>query len=156
MPGGCGGGRNARRRRQSTSPIAAGLSTLGSFGIQNIRDVDDKYLSFFNSLEYFRILGKAIFVHAGFDDFASNPFSDNHSMLWTSRKSYYNPRFHGKIVIHGHRVSTLANLEKLISEQSNVLPIDTGCVYEKSLGYGMLTALEVNSMEVYSVANEWL
>jgi hypothetical protein len=34
-----------------------------------------------------------------------------------------------------------------------VIPIDTGCVYEKELGYGFLSALEVNTMKLLSIPN---
>jgi hypothetical protein len=45
-------------------------------------------------------------------------------------------------------------VKKLINEKSDIIPIDTGCVYEKELGYGFLSALDVNRMELISVPRQ--
>jgi serine/threonine protein phosphatase 1 len=133
--------------------LNSGMSTLTSFGIRDIKDIDNRYLDFINSLEYFKIIGDFIFVHAGFNDYAINPFLDKHSMIWECRLSYDNPMLSGKTVIHGHRPKTISYVKKLINEKSKVIPVDTGCVYEREFGYGNLSALEVNSMTLYSVPN---
>lgn len=132
----------------------SGMSTLESFGIQHIREIDKKYLEFFTSLEYYKIIDRVIFVHAGFDDFAVNPFEDKHGMIWECSLSYKNPALSGKTIIHGHRPKTISYVKKLIAKKSKVIPIDTGCVYEKQNGYGNLSALEVNSMTLFSVPNQ--
>jgi serine/threonine protein phosphatase 1 len=131
----------------------SGMSTLISFGIEDIREIDIRYLQFFATLEYYKIIGNVIFVHAGFDDNAINPFADKHGMVWECRLSYQNPVLSGKTIIHGHRPKTIPYIKKLISEKSKVIPVDTGCVYEKEIGYGNLSALEVNSMTLYSIPN---
>ena len=131
--------------------LNSGISTLNSFGIKDIRELDKRYLEFFTSLEFYKILGQVVFVHAGFDDSAINPFADEQSMVWESRLSYQHPMLSGKTIIHGHRPKTVSYVKKLISEKSKVIPIDTGCVYEKVTGYGMLSALEINSMTLISV-----
>jgi serine/threonine protein phosphatase 1 len=128
-----------------------GLSTLQSFGIRDVREMDNHYLDFFMSLKYYKTIGNLIFVHAGFDDLAENPFSDKYSMVWESRSSYGNPLLSGKTIIHGHRPKTISYINKLINEKSNVIPIDTGCVYGINSGYGFLSALELKSMSLYSV-----
>jgi serine/threonine protein phosphatase 1 len=132
----------------------SGMSTMASFGIQDIRDIESRYIEFFASLKYYSMIGNVIFVHAGFDDFAHNPFDDKHTMIWESSSSYQNPLLSGKTIIHGHRPKTISYVRKLISEKSNVIPIDTGCVYEKEIGYGNLSALEVNSMKLVSIPNK--
>jgi serine/threonine protein phosphatase 1 len=133
--------------------LNGGLSTLLSFGIADIREIDKHYLEFFNSLGYYLILGNVIFVHAGFNDLAPDPFSDKQSMVWECSLFYQNPLLSGKTIIHGHRPKTTAYVNRLLSEKSPVIPIDTGCVYNKEAGYGFLSALELNSMTLYSVAN---
>lgn len=132
--------------------INNGETTLQSFGIEEIRDIDDQYLRFFTSLEYYKTEGNFVFVHAGFDDMAEDPFSNKASMIWDSSLSYRNPALAGKTIIHGHRPKTISYVKKRIEEKSQVIPIDTGCVYGKEGGYGYLSALEVNSMSLYSVA----
>jgi serine/threonine protein phosphatase 1 len=133
--------------------INSGMSTLSSFGSQNIKEIDSRYLEFFTSLEFYRIIDNVVFVHAGFDDFAIDPFADKHSMVWECRTSYQNPTLSGKTIIHGHRPKTVSYVKRLLIEKSKVIAIDTGCVYEKELGYGNLSALEVYSMTLYSVPN---
>lgn len=130
-----------------------GLTTLDSFGVEDINELDKSYLDFFTSLEYYLISGNVIFVHAGFDDSLTDPFSDKHSMIWETRPAYHNPVLAGKTIIHGHRPKTISYVNKLLTEKSQVIPIDTGCVYEKEMGYGNLSALEVNSMKLFSVPN---
>jgi serine/threonine protein phosphatase 1 len=131
----------------------SGMTTLESFGIQDIRDINNRYLKFFTSLEYYKIIDNMVFVHAGFDDFATDPFAEKQSMIWECRYSYQNPVLSGKTIIHGHRAKTISYIERLIREKSKVISIDTGCVYEKEMGYGLLSALEVNSMTLFSVPN---
>jgi len=131
-----------------------GMPTLLSFGIGNIRDLKKQYLRFFNSLDYYLILGNVIFVHAGFDDLADDPFLNKQTMIWECRLSYNNPVLFSKTIIHGHRPKTVTYVERLINEKSLVIPIDTGCVYGTEKGYGFLSAIEVNSMKLYSVPNE--
>jgi serine/threonine protein phosphatase 1 len=143
-------------RDQTMMPLwlmNSGMSTLLSFGITDIRDIDKRYLKFFESLEYYKFIDNFIFVHAGFNDFADNPFLDKHYMVWECRSSYENPLICEKTVIHGHRPKTISYVNKLIYEKSKVIPVDTGCIYGRELGYGNLSALEVNSMTLISVPN---
>jgi serine/threonine protein phosphatase 1 len=128
-----------------------GMSTILSFGLNDIREIDDHYLEFFKSLEYYKIVQNFVFVHAGFDDTATDPFSDKQSMLWECRLSYNNPSLSEKTVIHGHRPKQISYIKKLIAARSKVIPVDTGCVYGKESGYGLLSALEVGKMTLYSV-----
>lgn len=132
----------------------SGMSTLLSFGIQDIREVDREYVDFFTSLEYYKVIGNLLFVHAGFNDYAEDPFSDKYNMIWECSPYYENPVLRDKIIIHGHRPKTIQYVKKVLSEKSNVIPIDTGCVYGKDQGYGYLSALDVNSMTLSSVPNE--
>jgi len=130
-----------------------GFSTLLSFEIEDVEEIDDHYLEFFTTLEYFKVIDNFIFVHAGFDDLAVNPFSDKHSMIWECSLSYKNPILSQKTIIHGHRPKTISYVKNLIREKSKVIPVDTGCIYENRQGYGNLSALEVNSMTLFSVPN---
>lgn len=130
-----------------------GDNTLQSFGLIDIGDISGKYTKFFAALEYYKKIGNFFFVHAGFNDYSSDPFDDKNCMLWECRPSYTNRFFLGHKIIHGHRPKFLDYILKLIREKANVIPIDTGCVYEKELGYGILSALEVKSMTIISVPN---
>ena len=131
----------------------SGMTTLASFGVQDIREMESHYLDFFNNLEYYKSSGKFIFVHAGFNDYAKDPFEDTNHMVWECRQTYGNPVLQGKTIIHGHRPKTIPYIKKLIDEKSKVIPVDTGCIYEEEYGYGNLTALEVKSMTLFSIPN---
>lgn len=131
----------------------SGMTTLQSFGIHDIADIDKKYIDFFKNLKYYELSGDFIFVHAGFNDFAKDPFSDLHGMIWECKMQYDNPVLTGKTIIHGHRPKTIDYVKRMITENSKVIPIDTGCIYEKELGYGNLSALDINSMNLISVVN---
>jgi len=129
----------------------SGITTLLSFGISDIREMPRPYIDFFSGLEYFKAIGDFLFVHAGFNDYAEDPFNDKYYMVWECKPSYENPLLQNKTIIHGHRRRFVEQVKKLISENSKVIPLDTGCVYEKELGYGYLSALEVNSKELVSI-----
>lgn len=131
----------------------SGMSTLFSFGIQEVDEIGRQYLEFFNSLNYYEQAGNYLFVHAGFSDHDTDPFADKRTMVWECSPYYKNPALQGMTIIHGHRPKTIDYVRKLISENSNVIPIDTGCVYEKEIGYGNLSALEINTMNLISVPN---
>jgi len=131
--------------------INSGETTLLSFGIQDIRDIDNRYIDFFSGLEYYKAEGNILLVHGGFNDYISDPLSDRYHMIWECRPYYENPVFSGKTIIHGHRPKNVEYVRRLIHEKSNVIPIDTGCVYDKDIGYGFLSVLELNTMELISV-----
>jgi len=131
--------------------INSGDTTLESFKINNIENIDRIYLDFFKSLGYYYRSGKYLFVHAGFNDFAEDPFSDIHGMIWESYPGYNNPLLKDHIIVHGHRPRTVDHVKEKISSHSMVIPIDTGCVYGTEIGYGYLSALDVNSMELITV-----
>ncbi len=131
-----------------------GITTLISFSTMDVRDIGLDYIKFLSELEYFYESGNILFVHAGFNDPDQDPFADRHKMIWECRFSYQNPILSGKTIIHGHRPKTIDYVKRLISEKSQVIPIDTGCVYDKELGYGNLSALEISSMTLISVTNQ--
>lgn len=128
----------------------SGILTIKSFNINEISEIEKRYSDFFLGLRYYETAGKFIFVHAGFNDNSEDPFSDIHSMIWEPRQAYGHPLLSNKIIIHGHRPKTTEHVKRLINSGSTVIPIDTGCVYDKELGYGFLSALEVNSMTLIS------
>ena len=133
--------------------LNSGMTTLFSFGINDINDIPGNYMEFFKGLAYYKAVGDFLFVHAGFDDDAEDPFSDVYQMVWECRPFYKSPLLQNRTIIHGHRRKTINQIKGLIAEKARVIPVDTGCVYEKELGYGFLSALEVNTMNLISVPN---
>jgi serine/threonine protein phosphatase 1 len=129
----------------------SGMTTLESFGISDLSELDPGYIEFFKDLGFYYQTGNLIFVHAGFNDRATDPFSDRETMIWECRPSYSNPVFKGKTIIHGHRPKKREYIKELLDKKSNEIPIDTGCVYDADPGYGFLSALDINEMKLISV-----
>jgi serine/threonine protein phosphatase 1 len=127
-----------------------GLATLKSFRINSLESLETKYVDFFKELPYYFSFKEFLFVHAGFNDEANNPFEDKHHMIWECREHYKNVLLQNKIIVHGHRPITESESKKQLFESKNVINIDTGCVYSNMPGYGKLTAIELYSKVLYS------
>jgi len=128
-----------------------GFDTLSSFGAGSVTDMEEKYMDFFRNLPFYYLQDDFIFVHAGFNDDLPDPFSDTTQMIWSRRESYSNPKFDGKTIIHGHTPVPISYCRELVESGSRIINIDTGCVYGRTGGYGYLTAIELNSRELFSV-----
>ena len=135
--------------------LNSGMATMQSFGIQHLTNIEGKYLDFIQNLSYYEDVGNFLFVHAGFNDLAPDPFTDEHGMIWECHLSYEHPELKNKTIIHGHRPKRVEFVQKLINENSRVIPIDTGCIYENEAGYGYLSALDVGAMKLISVKNNF-
>lgn len=128
-----------------------GNTTLLSFGVDEPTKIDAKYIAFIKSLKYYHIENDLIFVHAGLNDNAFNPYNDTYQMLWSRNSKYCNPVLIGKTIIHGHTPISFENCEKIVSSNSNVINLDTGCVYKEKKGFGKLTALDIHDRILFSV-----
>jgi serine/threonine protein phosphatase 1 len=137
--------------RQYNWLFNGGSYTLDSFGIASLSELDGEYVEFFQSLQYFFSFGNFIFVHAGFNNSIPYPFEDTNAMIWTRNELYTNPAFNDKVIVHGHTPVALEVCRQMAKQESKVINIDTGCVYSNLPGFGYLTALEINTMRLYSV-----
>ncbi len=122
-----------------------GNETLKSFEINSANDIEPKYIRFFKSLKYYYAFENYLFVHAGFNDDALNPFTDYYSMLWKCNKTYTNPLLSDKTVVHGHNPVNVTKCEERDLSKHRVINIDTGCVYKDNEGFGRLTAYDFNN-----------
>ena len=128
-----------------------GNETLKSFEIRSLKDMESKYMKFFNDLRYYYAFEDYLFVHAGFNDDLPNPFTDYYSMLWKCKESYTNPLIANKSIIHGHKPISISNCEKRVLSKFDVINIDTGCVYNDKEGFGRLTAYDCNNQRILFV-----
>ena len=126
-----------------------GNETLKSFEIPSVKDLDPKYVEFFEELKYFFEYGDFLFVHAGFNDLRDDPFTDKYSMIWNCRSSYKNQILMYKTIVHGHCVIPAIICKELVKSNSSVIGIDTGCVFSDFEGYGILTAIEVKTRRLF-------
>lgn len=127
-----------------------GSETLKSFEINSLKDLESKYLNFFNNLKLYFELDEYLFVHAGFNDELENPFVDKYSMLWKSKERYFNSLLKDRTIIHGHSPVSLNITLNQIANNSKVINIDGGCVYSNA-HLGNLVALEINSSSILLV-----
>jgi serine/threonine protein phosphatase 1 len=93
--------------------------------------VIEKYLHFMQKLPYYIELENVWLVHAGFNTKIDDMFSDTISMVEARRFEYDSEKLKGKKVIHGHEVFYFKDIEKALKENSNIIPLDNGCVYNK-------------------------
>jgi len=128
-----------------------GSKTMESFKINSLNDLPKFYIDFFKALPFYYSYKNFLFVHAGFNDEISNPFKDKYHMIWTCREKYSNPILRDKTIIHGHSPISESSCKRRIQENNPVINIDTGCVYSDNIGYGRLSAIELNSMKLFSV-----
>jgi len=128
-----------------------GNATLLSFEVDEPTKIDTKYIAFIKSLKYYHIEDDLIFVHAGLNDNEINPYDDTYQMLWSRNAKYINPVLIGKTIIHGHTPITFEKCINLVSSNSNVINLDTGCVYKEKKDFGKLTALDIHNRVLFTV-----
>lgn len=126
-----------------------GSETLKSFNITSLKDIEPKYIVFIKGLSYYFAFEEFLFVHAGFNDSNINPFADKYSMIWLCKQTYENPLLMNKIIIHGHQPVTVEVCKEIVQSNKNVINLDTGCVYSDMTGFGILTAIELNTRFLY-------
>lgn len=130
---------------------SGGAETLKSFGLKSLKEMDQSYIQFFKKLAYYYKYPGFLFVHAGFNDTIKKPFDDEYSMVWRCREKYSHPKLKNKTIVHGHCPITVANCIERVRTNRQVIDLDTGCVYADRLGFGRLTAIEVNTMKLFFV-----
>lgn len=124
-----------------------GNETLDNFRCDSYSDFPKVYKDFFEKTDFYLETVSYIFVHAGINFSRENIFEDLHTMLWA--RDFKVPKVipRDKILIHGH---TPRSLKFILSQQSNCINIDGGCVYKDQKKYGNLVALDLTNMK-YSV-----
>lgn len=129
-----------------------GITTLNSFGIRDVNQMDIKYIDFIKSLKYYYILENYVLVHGGLNFGKDDPFTDLHSMVWFRNKYIDLTKTNNKKLIVGHTPVPIAVVKDSLNK--SVVLLDGGCVYNKvSEDLGNLVALELNSMKLYIQKN---
>lgn len=124
--------------------LNGGSSTLASYtNGSNEYHIPDSHMIFLHNLQLHYETEKFFFVHAGVPEMSLKEMRDNEHMLdfiWI-RKKFLESHFQWeKTIVHGH--SPVSQVEI----KDNRIGLDTGCVYN-----GSLSAMEVNSGEIYQV-----
>ncbi|MDY7037142.1 MAG: metallophosphoesterase [Thermodesulfobacteriota bacterium] len=128
----------------NTFIINGGMTTLGSYGIENKRKneqlIPPDHLAFFKNLYSWIELEDYYIVHAGFRPGLDIQRQSLEDLLWIRDSFIYSDYDFGKKVIFGHTPF----YEPLIMD--NKIGLDTGAVYGNKL-----TCLEIPSMKFHSV-----
>lgn len=122
---------------------------LESFKIQNLSELSAEYLNFISSMKYYVELDTCFLVHAGFNMDMPNIFEDKYAMLHVKNITYDAVKLQNKKIFHGHVPCTLYDLKKNLKNGSSVISIDTGCVYRMNEELNTLTAVDLDTHEVY-------
>jgi len=132
-----------------------GITTLENFGISRFNELSDEYKAFFYETKFYFETKDFIFVHAGLNFQIQQLFEDTFTMLWIRNMKVDKKRIGNKVIIHGHTPTPLQVVKKNLTliHKTGALNIDTGCVLKDYHGYGYLSALEVGTMQLYSVEN---
>lgn len=128
-----------------------GDATMRSFDIYALKDLNGKYLDFFRKLKLYYSYLNFLFVHAGFNDSITDPFSDTVHMLWTCNREHRHPLLKDRTIVHGHKPIKAEQCQLLVKNRNQTIDIDTGCVYSDREGYGRLTAVELFTYQLYIV-----
>ena len=99
--------------------------------LDNNKNIKEKYYDFFIELPYFVELDDYFIVHAGFDFINPDPFKNYQVMLEIRNPLPDNKYLKTKKLIHGHQPTYLSVIKQLINDNSQVIPLDNGCVYTK-------------------------
>lgn len=129
-----------------------GMKTLNSFGINNPKDIDKKYLNFLKNTTFYYENEYFIAVHAGLNFSVSNPFSDFYSMMNIRGINVDTIQTKGRPLIIGHTPLRVEKIKKTL--HTHKIMLDGGCVYKNKLPYlGKLVALEYFSRDLFFVEN---
>ncbi|MFO8236494.1 MAG: metallophosphoesterase family protein [Bacteroidales bacterium] len=134
--------------------LSYNIESYSVLGSACMNELPESHLSFLKELPYYVLLDDYIIVHAGINFEDDNPFTDYRSMVWCRDCKNDMKKSDGRIIVHGHTPTPLANIERdnfaLVESQIN---IDTGCVYKGYPGTGNLTAIDLDSHKIYSLKN---
>ncbi|MCK5105263.1 MAG: serine/threonine protein phosphatase [Cyclobacteriaceae bacterium] len=130
-----------------------GRETLQSFGVNNIHQIPEKYLSFISSLPFFFETDKYLLIHAGLNFDLEDPYKDEYSMLNIRDMEIDLKKTGNKKIIHGHVPNSYLDIENALTFHDNHISIDGGCVYTHILNTNHLVAIEIQSGKLYIQKN---
>lgn len=134
-----------------------GFETLKSFNTSGFQNLDAKYQYFFKSLLHYKLIkNKFIIVHAGLNFNNEDIFSDKYALLWERNTQIDIQKLKNRVIVHGHTPQSIENTKKQIKsiDKNPIINIDNGCFFKDINQLGLLSAIELNSLTLYSVENK--
>ncbi len=126
-----------------------GEDTLNSFGVSKANQIPEYYLKWIKSLPLYVSWGNYLIVHAGFNFKNDDIFADEEAMMWSRDYEIDVEKLGGKKIIHGHVPVDLEFLFSCLnSNRYQFIALDNGVYMLNRPGYGNLTALELNSLDL--------
>lgn len=113
------------------------------------------YLKFFDSFEYAYDLGDSLVCHSEFLVNEKSIYRGMRSMFSNVQFDLSIDQISNKRQVIGHFVKSIQEIELSIQQNERVISIDSGCVYHASEGLGFLTALNLDTLELISLKNEY-
>lgn len=124
-----------------------------NFGIDSVHKLPYIYLKFLSSMEWYIKLPNFLLVHAGFDFDSPDIFLDKKSMLDTKSMKYDAVKACHRKVVRGHIPHTVSKLLDELISNSPVIGLDTGCVYSQNKDLAVLTAMDLDTLQLYHQPN---
>ncbi|MBN2890854.1 MAG: serine/threonine protein phosphatase [Bacteroidales bacterium] len=125
------------------------------------KQIESKYVDFFQNTHFYFELEDFFLVHAGFKFFGNDFLKDTSSMLELRYWNFSDLKLtNGKRIIHGHDPTNYEIINRAVQNKSFRIPLDNGCVYTKLHKYydytklGKLCCIELNSWTLTCVKNE--
>lgn len=126
-----------------------GDHTLKSFRVDFANQIPKKYIDLLNSFPYYHNIGQRLFVHAGLNFSAENPFEDLFSMLWIrdmTELQLISSSLHHLEIIHGHTPKARSIIESEFFN-SRVKCLDNG-VFLPGEDFGKLVIADFESKKL--------
>lgn len=109
----------------------------------------DEYLDLIYNSEYCIELDNFILSHAGINEKRINPYTDLRGMFPNIRFQFEESKYLEKIQIHGHFVRTIHDISESVKNNERRFSIDSGCYLNEEKEFGYLTAIDLDSMELF-------
>lgn len=137
----------------NNNKLAQVESCYKSLNIRHAKQIPIEYVEFFSAMKYYEELENCLLVHAGFNFDLDNIFEDNYAMLNTKLNKYNGVKANGKTIFHGHVPVPLLQLAHDLKNKNATISIDTGCVYRKNPELNTLSAIDVDTFDLYTQKN---
>ncbi len=126
-----------------------GVTTLESFGIKSVLELDPVYQQFFLKTEFYVETKDFILVHASLNFKAEDPLQDKMAMMWLREYKDENNYMNGRILIHGHTPKKGVFIRS--QEFKSPFNLDGGCVYKDISSMGSLFGLSFYEQKLFEV-----
>lgn len=111
--------------------------------------LEEKYCQFIKGLKIYQEVEGYILVHAGMNFKETNPYEDEHAMVWIRGDWEENIDLQwmkGRKIVHGHKRRKRKEIEAFPASSQAYIGIDNGCCLNDTVeGEGSLCALELGS-----------